>query len=157
MRGGHNAKPISEKKQSGTYRPSRDAGRMSDIDKKKNYPTCPSYFDNRHREKWNEVISLTKASGVCDEIDADSLALYVQSYWAMIDAYLDFNENGLTLWVDTGKGGKKPMTNPAYSQWLSASKVVQQVGDKFGFSPRARMGIKVSPVDETPKDGDDLY
>ena len=148
-RGGHNIKPVSEKKLNGTHRADRDAGRLETVVKPlQSIPPAPHHFDERQTEKWRECCKLMKDADVLADMDLDAIALYVENWFMAADAYADLRDNGMTVWVEQyNKEGvmtsKRPMTNPAFRQYQDCQKVLNPLMNQFGFTPKARMAIKV--------------
>lgn len=149
-RGGHNIKPQAEKKLNGTYKPSRDAGRMEESTRHlETIPPPPLHFDARQIAKWDECCKLMKEAGVLASMDLDAICMYVENWFMAADAYEDLRDNGMTVWVEKyNKEGKleskRPMTNPAFRQYQDCQKVLNPLMQQFGFTPKARMAIKLS-------------
>ncbi len=158
-RGGHNIKPISEKKLNGTSRKDRDAGRMETYVKPmETLPPPPPHFDERQKEKWQECCKLMKEAGVLANMDLDAIAMYVENWFMAADAYADLRDNGMTVWVEKyNKEGnlesKRPMTNPAFRQYQDCQKILNPLMQQFGFTPKSRMAIRLNapkPKNESP-------
>ncbi len=90
-------------------------------------------------------------AGVLQPQDFDAIVKYTEAWWMSHDAFLEIQENGATLWVETA-GGTKPITNPAFRQYQDCQKILKPLMEQFAFTPRARMGIKVDPADRKPKE-----
>ena len=158
-RGGHNVKPVEEKKLNGTSRADRDSGRLESIvSTLSELPEAPIHFDERHKEKWSECCKLMKDAGVLANMDLDAIAMYVENWFMAADAYADLRDNGMTVWVEKyNKEGnlesKRPMTNPAFRQYQDCQKILNPLMQQFGFTPKSRMAIRVNapkPKSESP-------
>ena len=145
MRGGHNVKSENDLKKSGTWRQDRHSGRMeSTIKPLETLPEPPGHFDKRHAAKWSEVCGNVAA---LTSQDLDALDMYVTNFFFWLDASAEVAKAGITFVDENGK----IILNPAFRVMQEAGKVILQVGDKFGFSPRARMGIKTPKGDGREK------
>ncbi len=148
--GGHNIKAAKEHKAKGNYRPSRHAGRLEQAGKVVDTaPEPPEYFDKRHRDLWATCCKQVFDLGVLVEPDVHLLELFVCSFLLWQDAVKDVHEKGYTVTVEAGDFVKE-VPNPAIRIMNDNSKLVNQIADKFGMSPRARMGIKTQekpPID----------
>lgn len=151
MRGGHNAKSTKQHIKDGTYQPVRHAGRLS-VPAPDKIPDPPAHFDERHAEKWRSVCQHLLDAEILADQDTDAIEAYVENWFIAADAVQDIRENGATLWAETAQG-KKPITNPSFRVYQDCMKVLKSLFDQFGFTPRARMGMKVSPKDaQKPED-----
>lgn len=132
MRGGHNAKPNQELAANGTYRKDRHAARL-EAPPAEGIPEPPAHFDAEHRQRWYKVGGMLKTLGILADVDAESLRTYVAMAVTADRAYIRYLEKAERC------------------DWLifrDASTMAERLQDKFGFTPRARMGIKVP---EQPK------
>lgn len=136
MKGGaRNTKSLAEKRLKGTYEKGRHADVLeAHVKPVSDIPPPPSDFDNRHASKWNEVCGLIKEAGVLAKMDGDAVAMYVQNWFMANDAWGEISREGFVL------DGKK---NPACTVYNEAQKTVRQLGESFGFTPRARQSLKV--------------
>ena len=156
MRGGHNIKSTAEKKLSGTSRADRDSDRMENhVDTLKNVPRPPEYFDADHRAKWNDICEKIIDIGALTSVDIDAVESYVKNCIISQTAWKDICENGQLLCIET-RDGQKPITNPSLSQFNEAESNMKRLMNEFGMTPRARMGIKVTPK-QAEKPGDNLF
>lgn len=150
-KGGHNIKPTSEHRAKGNYRPSVHAGRLEQSGKVVDTPpNPPAHFDKRHKELWQTCCKEVYELGVLVDPDVHLLELFVCNFIMWQDAVKEVQEKGYMVTVEAGEYTKE-IPNPAIRIMNDSSKLVNQIADKFGFSPRARMGIKtqeVTPVDE---------
>lgn len=145
--GGQNVKSTAEHKAKGNFRPSRHANRAEHAAKVvETIPKPPDNFDKRHKDKWSEVCGRVFDLGALTESDLDALALYVKQWFVASDAWDDIQSGGITLTSDKGH----VYANPAVKIYNEASEKVLKIGDKFGFTPKSRMGLKVEP--KAPED-----
>lgn len=145
--GGQNIKSIKDHKSKGNYRPSRHANRAEGVVKiVETIPKPPDKFDKRHRDKWVDVCTKVYEIGALTESDIDALKLYVEQWFIAVDSWAEISAGGITLINDKGT----IYANPAIKVYNEASEKVLRIGDKFGFTPKSRMSIKVEP--KTPED-----
>ncbi len=145
-RGGQNIKSKEELKANGTYRPAYHANRL-EVAPVSDMPPPPPHFDEKHRAKWDEICGQLFAAGIIAKQDYDAIVVYVENWLMAAEAFADIQKNGMTLWADSA-GGSKPFTNPAFRQYMECQKIIKPLFDQFGFTPRARMGMKVEPKKE---------
>lgn len=137
-------KPKKDLKKAGTYRKDRHENRVEDVVKPVDSTLPPpAYFTGKHLEKWIEVCEKVRGNGVLCVQDSDAIECYVRYWFILDDAITDASENGYSK--ETEKGYQK---NPAVSVMNDAIKIVNQIGDKLGLNPRARMGIKTEKKSE---------
>lgn len=149
-RGGQNVKPTKELKANGTFRPAYHANRV-DVPVLDGIPPAPKLFDAAHRKKWDEVCGKLHKYGLLTKNDLDAVAVFVQTWEMAAESLADIQKNGMTLWIESA-GGSKPVTNPAFRQYMECQKLLKPLFEQFGFTPRSRMGLKVEkPATE---DGD---
>ena len=137
-RGGQNIKSKEELKANGTYRPAYHANRLEapTIDA---LPPAPPDFDKEHRAKWDEVCGLLFDADILAKADVDAVRLYVEAVIMAKRSWKDLQQEGYVV------DGKK---NPAHLIYAEATKTARALFDQFGFTPRARMGMKVEPKKE---------
>ena len=142
-------KSVTELRQSGTYRKDRHEGRLEEavllLDE---VPPPPKHFDKKHREKWSELCVKVYELGVLSESDLDSIEAYVQWWFIGRDAWEDIQKNGYTITNDKGSIQR----NPSIITMNEATKICQNIADKFAGSPRARMVIKTGKQDASKID-----
>lgn len=146
MRGGSLRKSTAQKKAEGTSRKDRDAARLE------NHVTPytgdlqpPSYFDDRHRAKFFECVSLLKDFEILQKQDYDSIVSYAQLSVMSEKAWEDCQKVGGM----EEKSGKMSRPSQAYSRFMECQKMLKSLRDQFAFNPAARMSIKVQR--EKPK------
>jgi P27 family predicted phage terminase small subunit len=141
-------KATKDHKDKGNYRPSRHANRLEGVASVvKSAPNPPGYFDKRHRELWQTVCKYVFDLGVLAEADTQLIEVYVKHFILWKDAMEDVSTNGFMITVETSKGVAQ-VRNPAIAVMNESARLINQIADKFGFSPRARMGIKTEPKEE---------
>lgn len=150
MRGGQNRKPTDELKRNGTYRPVYHKNRVSDSAKKETHIKPPAGLSERVLQKWNWVCKKLVENGVLTDSDRDAVLVYSQNWVLWEDCAADVEKNGSVLWVESA-GGSKPISNPAFKQMKECETIMRQIWDHFGFTPRARMGLKVEKSENTEK------
>jgi P27 family predicted phage terminase small subunit len=141
-------KSTDKLKQDGTFRADRHGGRIEEkVRLLEMIPEAPSGFDKRHRNKWSEVCQKVYDLGVLCENDLDSLETYVKYWFIGKDAYAEIQKNGLTIITE-----KSVSRNPAILTMNEATKICQQISDKFAGNPRSRMVIKTGKQDAGKED-----
>ena len=143
MRGGHNKKPTAQHKADGTFQPVRHANRL-ELKPLPNTPPPPADFDAEHKAKWNEVCGLLYEAEILAKPDPDAIRMYVESTLMARKLLAEVKEEGFVL-----ADGKR---NPKWLSYLDCAKRQQQLFSEFGFTPRARMGMKVESKDKPPAD-----
>lgn len=144
MRGGKNIKSASDHKKAGTFRGDRHADRIGDsITPIKHLPDPPEYFDKRHQEVWKRVCKGIVDMGAMAEPDTFQIEIFVTHWFIWKDAMADVQKNGYTVMVEVA-AGMRSTTNPALAVMSDSAKICASIADKFGFSAKARMGIKVA-------------
>ena len=147
-RGGHNIKPVLQKQKEGTSRSDRDAGRVETIVKPvSQLPPSPKHFDRRQTAKWKECCRLLMAANVLADHDLDAITLYVENWFLAADAYQDLKERGTTFTMETPTG-PKIISNPSFRQYQDCQKILKPLMAEFGFTPKARMSLKVEKKQE---------
>lgn len=133
-------KSAEDHKKAGTYKPSRHANRIQEMENPLEVvPNPPADFDKRHSDKWLEVCKNLQKLRILFDQDLDVVEIYVRNWFIWIDASKEVSSTGITFVDENGKVSK----NPAFGVMQEAGKVVTQIGALIGYSPRARMGIKV--------------
>lgn len=124
-------------------RPSRHANRLElKVVPTDGIPQPPTYFSERHVEKWFEVCGYLKDFEILFTQDYHSIEAYVNLFFASKDALAEYTKNPYI----------KDRVNPAWRVYIDAEKELSKLRDKFGFNPRARQGIKVDDKDKKPND-----
>lgn len=151
--GGKNIKSTDDLKKSGTFRKDRHENRIETVViPMETVPDPPEYFDKRHREKWSNTCKKMFDLSILADQDKDLIEVYVCHWFLWLDSSAEVRKKGVTF-SDEGRIIK----NPAVAIMNESAKVVNQMGALFGFSPRARMGIKTEkkkPVDPLDEFGD---
>lgn len=134
-------KSKSEHLKAGSYRKSRHDNTLDGIAKPiETMPEPPAYFDVRHRKEWEKCCNELLVLGVLATADADVIELYCTNRVSFVDAAKDVMKNGIIL--EDEEGGR--YKNPALLVRQQAEKVILNIASVFGFTPRARMGIKTT-------------
>lgn len=134
-------KSADEHKKSGTYKPSRHANRVQEFEKPlETVPNPPADFDQRHSKKWEEVCKNLHNLRILFDQDLDVIEVYVRNWFIWVDASNEVSSAGITFVDENGRVSK----NPAFVVMQDAGRVITQIGALIGYSPRARMGIKVT-------------
>lgn len=153
MRGGHNKKSTRELKENGTYQATYHANRLETVIKTEKRISPPPNLPPRVLAKWTWVCDKIAANDMLTDADRDAILIYAENWVLYEDCADDVRKNGTYLWIETS-AGKKPITNPAFRHMKDCETIVKQIWDQFGFTPRARMGLKVA--EKPPEAGDPL-
>lgn len=136
-RGGHNAKPTAQHIADGTFQKVRHAKRL-EVKPASQVPPPPADFDAEHAAKWNQVCQLLLDAEILADQDVDAIRNYVENNLTATRSYADVLANGYTIETEHG-----PRLNPSWRVYQEARKMEKMMYDQFGFTPRARMGLKV--------------
>lgn len=148
MRGGHNVLSKTDHESKGNFRPSRHANRIeSKVKATDSIPECPPNYGKKEKEFWIKTCEGLRTMGILQTIDVDQIELYVTNWFLWKTTSKDLMENGIMITVETEKGVRQ-IKNPAEVIMRNCERTLIALGDKFGFNPRARMGIKTDPQEE---------
>lgn len=142
MAKGRKPKSTAEHKANGTYQPVRHANRV-ELPPVVEIPAAPDDFDAPHKAKWMEVCRLLYRAGILTEADTDAIRLYVESTLRARKLLKEVVKEGDIV------DGKR---NPKWLTYLECVTIQKQLFAEFGYTPRARMGLKVQPKEEKPED-----
>lgn len=143
--GGQNIKSVKDHKEKGNYRPSRHANRAEGkVKLMRTPPKPPAYLDKKHSELWSKVCRQAFELGVLAESDLHLIETFVVNWFIWIDACATIRKEGF---IDLAANGSK-VKHPAVNVMNDAQKVINAIADRFGFNPKARMGIKVDPQED---------
>ena len=141
-RGGHNIKPDSDLKSSGTFRKDRHANRVA-AKGMDSIPPPPPEFDKDHKLKWDEVCNHLLDFDILEPQSQDSIKQYVMAVLLQTKAWNDVMENGFEI------DGK---TNPSWRAYCDCDKIIKPLREQFGFTPKARQGIQTKTKDTKKAD-----
>ena len=151
MRGGdRKSKSINELKAQGTYRADRHANRVK-ATPAADIAAPPDRFDKAHVAKWYEVCKHLKDFEILAVQDYDSIVTYVETTLMQRNAIIDVQQNGMSIEVET-KFGTVTRVNPAWTVYKECEAIIKPLREQFGFTPRARQGIKVKEAEPDKKD-----
>jgi len=111
----------------------------------------PAWFDKDHKKKFDAVVGILTKEGAFPATDYDLVCAYVENWMMARRAYSELLSAGMTIPKETATGVVY-VTNPAFRQYQDCTKIIVQISDKFGFNPRARMGIKEDKTKENEVD-----
>ncbi len=144
---GRPRKPDTQKKLEGTYRKDRatpDAAQFSAITK---IPDAPASFDEMAVKVWNTICHELITLGLLQSIDIFQLEIICNElsiYWKCMSLM-----NGRMV-VDTGTGSEK--VNPLYTSACAALNNFNRMSKDFGFTPAARMKLRMNLLESKPKE-----
>lgn len=139
--GGQNKKSVAKHKAEGTYNATKHGGQIVDVPLLLSVPPAPPDFDSEHRAKWEDVCRLLLEAGILAKQDADSIRSYVETSVMQRRAWQDVVRIGM---IDEEKG--RP--NAAFLVFERCDKILKPLREQFGFTPRARQSINLSPPPE---------
>jgi len=84
-------------------------------------------------------------------VDTDQINVYVINWFIWRNASDSLIKDGFMITVETEKGVRQ-IKNPAEIVMRNSERTLITLGDKFGFNPRARMGIKTEAKEKDDKD-----
>lgn len=143
-RGGHNILSHAEKAKKGTINTTREKGKLElSVKPTKELLPPPPGYDKVETDLWNKTINSLLSMDNLFSQDYDIIKLYVDTIMRYEQAAKEVKQNGLTFSRETAHGTIL-VKNPAVDIVADCVRIIAMLSDKFGFSPRARMGIKVS-------------
>ncbi len=146
---GRHAKATSELTQTGTYRKDRHGGRMeNNADPLEEVEAAPEHYDSPRKDLYYKVAELTLNNSLLTKMDFFVICRYVDCTFGAAHCQTEINDKGFVLDND-----KK---NPAVDMLMKYYSELRQIEDRFGFNPRARQSIKVTPKAKE-KPGDNLF
>lgn len=146
-------KSTKQLKLDGTFRKDRHSDRLENkVQTLTKIPPSPDHFDERHRAKWIAVCEECLQLGTLTTADLDTVRTYVETFYTAADALKNLTEHGHIIQTETAAGMVIPRANPAWRIYTDSQRILTQLSDRLGFSPKARLHIKVDPTD---KDKDD--
>lgn len=88
-------------------------------------------------------------AGTLTLADLDAIACYCENWFISKDALEDIQRSGATIEIPiVNKAGDvvgfKRIANPSFRVYQDCQKILQALMNQFGFTPKARMGIKVA-------------
>jgi P27 family predicted phage terminase small subunit len=147
MPGGRPRKSDAQKKKEGTFRKDRAAPPSAQFSVLSKIPAAPDSFDEIAVKVWNTICGELINLGLMQSIDIFQVEIICNElsiYWKCMKAM------GTQLTVDTGTGSTK--VNPLYTAATSALNNFNRLAKDFGFSPAARLKLRVAAADSKPKE-----
>jgi P27 family predicted phage terminase small subunit len=138
---GRPPKDTATLKAQGTYRDDRHAKRL-EVKPVDAMPPAPDDFNEEHSAKWAEVCGLLFRAGILSEQDGHAIRTYVENTILARRAWEALSRDGMVIMVET-KQGEKAVTNPWFRVYQDCQKILKPLMEQFGFTPRARMGLKL--------------
>ena len=142
MRGGHNKKTTKQHIADGTLQPVRHANRL-ELPAVSEIPPPPADFDKDHKAKWVEVCTLLHQAEILTKADNDVIRLYVETTLKARQLFKEVRQEGDII------DGKR---NPKWITYVECVTIQKQLFAEFGYTPRARMSLKVQPQEKKPED-----
>ena len=139
----------AELKKNGTYRADYHADRMeNNADPLEEVEAAPKHYDKAQSALYYRVAELTLNNSLLTKMDYFVICRYVDCTFGAQDCQREIKEKGYVL--DNEK------KNPAVDMLMKYYAELRQIEDRFGFNPRARQSIKVTPK-QVEKPGDNLF
>jgi P27 family predicted phage terminase small subunit len=108
-------------------------------------PKMPKFLKGAAKKHWNELVeSLGNRHKIINDLDADVLAVYCQTYARWLDADAALDEFG--MYQVTPNGYRQ--SSPEFTTWQSLSNMIFKQASKLGLTPPARFQLKTSPSDK---------
>ena len=141
---GRPRKSESELQMAGTFRKDRHANRLTAATVSE-IPPAPKDFDAEHAEYWTETCELLRLNGILTKTDPHSIREYTVLSILQKQMFAVIKSEGVILRVDNGRG-ETVKSNPAVEAYTKLSGLRMSLMDRFGFSPKARQGLKTEQV-----------
>jgi P27 family predicted phage terminase small subunit len=113
-------------------------------------PKPPAHLSEIARAEWRRVVRMLSPMGVITEVEADMLAVYVQSYARWVDASGQLAESGMV--VLDGRGN--PVINPYLRIVNECIKQMHTCMVELGMTPASRARLSAPAAAE---DGLELF
>jgi len=137
-RGGHNKKSNARHEKDGTLNTTKHTKPVVDVKPVDAIPPAPDFFDNEHREKWQEVCGLLFEAGILARQDMDAVRTYVQTTILQSRAW----QFGLINGIEVDEKGR---LSAAFLAFERCDKILKPLREQFGFTPRSRQSINLAP------------
>jgi P27 family predicted phage terminase small subunit len=146
---GRVGKGEAELRASGAYRKDRHANRGESMTFRPGSPSVPTLLSQEARDEWRRVAKVLAAAGLLCAVDRASLAVYCEAWGSFVEAVTMLRD----LPVDAPAAGKLRRSRNQAADRLA------KAGDRFGFSPaaRVRLGIKVKQPEPANKFNLDFF
>lgn len=143
---GRPSKSDEQKKLEGTFRKDRSSAGSANFTTISKVPPAPEGFDEVAKAVWVTICSELIKLNIMQNIDIFNLQIICNEmsiYWKCI------KEMGDRITVDTGTGSTK--VNPLYTAAGIALNNANRLAAQYGFTPSARMKLKIVAADQKPK------
>lgn len=147
MAGGRPRKTDAQKKLEGTYRKDRSSAGSISFSTITKIPAPPKSFDDVAIAVWNTICGELIKLQILQSIDIFSLEIICNEmsiYWKCM------TQMGTSYTVSTGTGSYK--VNPLYTTASQALNNANRLAAQYGFTPAARMKLKMTTEDSKPKE-----
>lgn len=147
MEKGRPRKSDAQKKLEGTYRKDRSSIGSLSFSAITKIPKPPDSFDELATDVWNTICGEMIKLQILQNIDIYNLQIICNEmsiYWKCM------RHMGDQFMIDTGTGSSK--VNPLYTTASQALNNANRLAAQYGFTPAARMRLKMTSVDNKPKE-----
>lgn len=115
----------------------------------------PDGFSDVTKDMWYKICTTLMAVGLLQNIGIKQIEIYCDQYEIYKEALLMVKTKGSVIKV-TGKNGHVVIKrNPYMDVMGTAFVIMNQIADRFGFSPLAQARIKTAaakPIDDNPEE-----
>lgn len=136
------AVPAVLKLMRGTYREDRDGGKVTVPDAIKTVPVSPEGYTDETKDMWYKICSTLISVGLLQDIGLNQIEIYCDQYEIYRDAKLKVKDKGSVIKITSRNGQSVVKRNPYIDVMGSAFVIMNQISDRFGFSPLSQSRIK---------------
>lgn len=132
----------------GTYRKDRDAGKVSVPDVIKSVPVPPDGYSEKTKDMWYKICTTLISVGLLQDIGLNQIEIYCDQFEIYRDAKEKVMDKGSVIKITSRNGQSVIKRNPYVEVMGAAFVIMNQISDRFGFSPLSQSRIKniSSPV-----------
>lgn len=98
-------------------------------------PEPPTWLDREGKAEWRRIVPELVKLGLVAKVDRAVLATYCDAWSRFVEARKHLGD-GLVVKYRDDRG---PTKNPAWQIYRDAAHLVNQLGERLGVSPRARL------------------
>lgn len=145
MSAGRPRKTDEQKKLEGTFRKDRSSAGSLTFTSVSKIPPAPEGFDDVAKAVWQTICTELIKLGIMQSIDIFNIQIICNEmsiYWKCM------KQMGNMYTVDTGTGSTK--VNPLYTTASQALNNANRLAAQYGFTPTARMKLKMGATDNKP-------
>lgn len=114
-------------------------------------PQAPDWLGSYGKAEWLRIAPLLHAVGCLTEVDQSQLSLYCHHWDDFHRARQNVATNGLVVMTEKGE-----ISNPAIRTQYMAAGLIVKLGDRYGMTPAARVGLSGAQQDHGHDDLDNF-